>query len=92
MQISLQQFLDKYGHLNVKFYRYHQFVFSYDTVDTSTEICGFVIYVRCGGDHETAYRHEAVVGMECPISLLNDIIGATIYEDSKLVPFEFVIV
>ena len=79
-QISQEEFIKKYGEVEVDFSSYYKYTFTYSgTLPDGRTIC-----VRVGGDSSDIYRFEVVAGESTPIACLDPISGS-VYEDGKAV-------
>lgn len=64
--MTKEEFIEKYGNVEVKFSSYYKYVFTYEAILPDSK----VISVGYGGGGEDIYRHEVESGKKVTIGLL----------------------
>lgn len=79
MNISKEDFINKYGNITVKFARYYKYCFTYGAVLPN----GDKISVTFGGDSSDIYREEVISDEERLVSDLDPFSGVVLDANNK---------
>jgi hypothetical protein len=84
MQITKDEFLDKYGNVKVKFDSYYKYMFRFRGELPE----GGVLYCSYGGDADDIYRFNIDVDKEETVSTIDPNRGSVYKDDEEVLSFD----